>query len=120
MGYCTDYELEIKDLKGHSIESVDAAIVNMNGYFGNDGYDDEGGYFTWHDVNDTWFYHEEDMVKLSTQFPELLFTLRGAGENHEDLWRKYFKNGLIQRAPAQIIFAEFDETKLGPQNEGGD
>lgn len=59
-----------------------------------------------------WYEHESDMCELSRRFPDALFELRGEGEESGDIWRKYFKNGRIQRCSAQITFDPFDESKL--------
>ncbi|AYK07744.1 hypothetical protein [Brevibacillus laterosporus] len=60
----------------------------------------------------TWYVHEADMVQMSLKFPDILFELTGDGEDTDDLWRKYFKNGKIQRCPAIITYDAFDESKL--------
>lgn len=59
-----------------------------------------------------WYGHEDDMLEVSRKFPETIFELSGAGEEAGDLWRKYFKDGKIQRCHAQIMFEEYDESKL--------
>lgn len=59
-----------------------------------------------------WYNHEEDMLEVSRAFPDTLFELHGEGEEPGDLWRKYFKNGKIQRCPAQITYEEYNESKL--------
>lgn len=60
-----------------------------------------------------WHEHEEEMKELSKLFPDVVFCLYGEGEEDNDLWYKYFKNGLVQRCPAIITFDEFNEDKMG-------
>src|SRR5881394_2305568 len=47
-----------------------------------------------------WYDHEADMKALSAEFPKVLFTLRGEGEESGDVWVKYFKNGKMQSSKA--------------------
>lgn len=56
-----------------------------------------------------WYKHEDDLLRLSRNFPKHLFTLIGEGEESGDLWRKYFRNGKMQVAKAKITF---DKCKL--------
>jgi hypothetical protein len=53
-----------------------------------------------------WYNHEEDMKSCSKQFPTTVFTLSGTGEESGDIWKKYFKNGEMQVAKANITFEE--------------
>lgn len=55
---------------------------------------------------------EANMARLSAAFPEVLFTLSGSGEEETDLWRSYYRGGLVQHAPAEISYPEFDPAKL--------
>lgn len=120
MGYYTEYRLEVADLKGHGVDELDTAITEMNSTFEFDGFVSDEHTSLWENTRDTWYDHEEDMAALSARFPKVLFTLHGAGENVDDRWKKYFMGGLIQRAPAQIAFDEFDEAKLcSIQEESG-
>ena len=40
-----------------------------------------------------WYDHEQDMLELSTFYPDTIFTLHGWGEQMGDEWEKEFKNG---------------------------
>lgn len=59
-----------------------------------------------------WYEHEEDMKQLSLKFPDVLFTLRGEGEESGDVWVKYFKEGKMQISKAEIKLEPFDAAKL--------
>lgn len=59
-----------------------------------------------------WYDHEKDMKKLSKLFPDTVFSLKGEGEEAEDIWFKHFKNGKMQECYAKITFDEYDESKL--------
>lgn len=47
-----------------------------------------------------WYNWERDMTNLSEHFPEIEFVLYGEGEERDDTWRAFFKNGkcILQRA----------------------
>ena len=109
MGYKTDYVLSVSGLKPYTFDEVDAAIHAVNSYLVSEDMSEDAN---WTDYDDTWYSNEEDIASVSAQFPELIFTLWGAGENHEDLWVKYFKAGLVQRAEAEIRYPDFDAALL--------
>jgi len=60
----------------------------------------------------TWYEWKEDMKKLSTFHPDILFTLNGDGVETPDIWRAYFLGGKCQHEKAKIVFGEFDAGKL--------
>lgn len=59
-----------------------------------------------------WRDEQDDMLRLSEAFPEVLFTLSGSGEEETDLWRSYYRAGRVQHAPAEIHYPAFDPAKL--------
>ena len=61
----------------------------------------------------TWYSDQEDVAKMSAEFPNVLFTLdvEGRCDTYEK-WRYYFKNGKSYRVYPTVIFPEFDEEKL--------
>lgn len=107
MGYYTRYKLEIKTIdqpNDVSHNDIWTWIKNQNEksdlFYGLNGDDCK------------WYDHEDAMRKLSSKYPEFLFTLSGEGEESGDIWCKYFKGGKMQRADAVITFEEYDEKKL--------
>lgn len=98
MGYYTTFRLTIEN----ESEEIWEAIINdreMLHAFGGDG---ESGDST------SWYSHEEDMERLSLEFPDAIFHLKGTGERAGDIWEKDFKNGKKQIRKALIIIPEYD------------
>jgi hypothetical protein len=106
MGYYTDYNLKVHE-GNRSIESI---LEQVDGQFE----DLEWAVDFSGDTNDSakWYDHEIDMKKLSKIYPDIVFKLKGHGEESGDTWIKYFKNGKMQNCPAKITFDEYDEKKL--------
>ena len=52
------------------------------------------------------------MLNLSRQFPGVLFTLRGEGEENGDLWRSYYRDGKMQTCKAIIMYPAFDAAQM--------
>ena len=103
MGYYTTYELSIL---GSHYETLSKIIENDRDTF----YAvDECG----EPVDSVkWYDHERDMMRVSKDYPDLVFKLEGEGEEARDIWIKYFKNGKMQYCPAMITFEGYDEDKL--------
>ncbi len=59
-----------------------------------------------------WYTHREDLLEISNRFPDVLFTLNGEGEESRDIWKLYIRNGKSQLEKAEILIADFDESKL--------
>jgi hypothetical protein len=99
MGYYTNFELVVP---AEIASAVEDAIFDLTGYRFRNGY-----------LNDVkWYNWSVHMRDISAQFPDYLITLHGSGEESDDLWRAYFKNGLSQYAGAIITYDDFDESKL--------
>ena len=49
----------------------------------------------------SWYDHEEQMRRVSREWPDTLLTLRGTGEDPGDQWVKYFRNGRMQESRAE-------------------
>lgn len=102
MAYYTDFELSIitttenpgdNIIEKILIELRTIAATNISYFFIEDG--SIKGYGTWYD-------HDEDCAELSKKFPEIIFGLHGEGEEKNDLWNGYYKNGLCQIARAKL------------------
>jgi hypothetical protein len=73
----------------------------------------DAGAHEWEPSEQTkWYDREDEMRALSRQFPGVLFTLKGEGEDTGDLWNLYVKDGKAFCAKAQIIIEPYDESKL--------
>ena len=59
-----------------------------------------------------WYDSKNDLVEFSKKHPEVVFKLRGEGEEYGDIWELYVQNGKSQRCSAKIIFETFNPTKL--------
>jgi len=113
MGYYTDFKLDVLDQapigSKTPIEDITKAIDKLD-YFRAEGY---GESLLNHELDSIkWYDYQDDMKNISSQFPNVLFTLRGEGEENGDIWVAYFKNGKVQQSKAKITFDEFNESKL--------
>jgi len=106
MGYYTTFKIEASESK--IMEEFLAKDVRSYGEIFEAIFDEDG------DSHDSykWYDHESDMKEVSKEFPNVLFTLKGEGEEAGDIWIKYFKNGKMQSCPAKLVFDEYDESKL--------
>ena len=59
-----------------------------------------------------WYDMKEDMIKLTTIFPGMLFQIDRVGEESVDIEQAYFRSGLSYSNKARITFDEFDEKLL--------
>jgi hypothetical protein len=99
MGYYTRYDLEILQ-GGDSNIDYKKELCNMVEY--EHLFDDDC----------KWYEHHEDMKTISKKYPKVLFLLHGDGNEYGDMWRKYYRDGKTTKIEAEIVFKEFDLTKL--------
>jgi len=107
MSYETKYELEIQPANGARLEDIinnlfefsehAEWVIDQHGNSRQDG---------------TWYGEERDLCFFSKRYPEELFILSGVGEDEDDIWKKYIKNGKCQHSQAKIVFDSYDENKL--------
>lgn len=128
MGYYTNYKLSYEANDSYNKEHYDfikacqakgiqiPAGLNTNKYaLLEEALNEKADYklsYVLDGINCKWYEHEVDLKAFSKRFPEILFTLKGEGEESDDVWIKYFKNGKMQHVIARIVFDPFDEAKL--------
>lgn len=59
-----------------------------------------------------WYESDKDMKAFSLKHPEALFEMNGSGENSDDIWRQYWKNGKVQNVETERTYEPFDNEKL--------
>lgn len=119
MGYYTDYDLNISPhgrdvIPEDEIAELEREIALIDVFESGNATD---GYY----CNAKWYDHDDDMMRLSGRFPDILFSLHGDGENQEDMWETYYLNGRMQYCGAEITYPPFDESRLSePIEDGGE
>jgi hypothetical protein len=107
MGYYTRYELSSPTKDNVDWEGIVADLRFAGGYpvaaLNADGTQNQ---------ECKWYEHEEEMKKFSKKYPDMIFVLKGEGEESGDMWIKYFKNGKMQNAQISWTFEEYDPSKL--------
>ena len=59
-----------------------------------------------------WDSMDEDMRKFSKKHPKAVFEMYGDGDDSDDHWYTYYKNGEAQECPVELVHDNYDETKL--------
>lgn len=113
MGYYTDHNLTVYELiDGKLVEMDDPTeiIAKLRDTCENAKYslNDDGIY----KQETKWYDSREDMIKFSKLYPDKVFQLHGVGEESEDMWDEYYKDGKFQDCGAIIKFPSFDINKL--------
>lgn len=111
MGYYTSYHADIYDNRGHyngDLEEKIAHAIARLPYFNCDNEDIM-------EIDDVigmeaikWYDYIDDMKHISLQFPDVTIIISGQGEDSDDIWRTYFKNGQYAHYKAKIVFPEFN------------
>ena len=109
MGYYTDYFIEIIDEKNENVdfEKIVEDLEQISGEY----IESDASRFL-DNTNAKWYGWEKDIKTLSLKYPNLLFKINGIGEEYNDIWRAYIKNGKIQFTRAKLIFDNYDSSKL--------
>ncbi len=104
MGYYTNYSLFIKNATEQEEDEIVAILKEVIGDPLDGG---NGEYYTY----GKWYNHEEDLLKISEQYPKLFFILDGNGEDG-DLWRIYVQNGKRQVTQGRVVYEDYDPKKM--------
>ena len=56
------------------------------------------------------------MIRISKQFSDVVFDLAGHGDDQDDIWKTYYKDGKMQEGAMYVVCESFDESKLVPPN----
>ena len=98
MGYYTTFELNIeKNPDNIEMKDVIEKINEIAGWKMFEDLDNEYCHAKWYDF-------ETEMAEVSKLFPNTVFSLSGEGEDSDDLWRAYFKNGVVKIYQARILY----------------
>ena len=82
---------------------------------------DDGTFFWAENEEVKWYDYEENVLKVSNHFPDVLITVYGAGEesnlleNDADVWVQYFQGGKktkVHPAKVQITYSPFNAREL--------
>jgi hypothetical protein len=100
MGYYTYYTLEVEQEPSEELLEEELYGFSIESWL--------------NDIGDElkWYGHEADMIELSKRYPEYLFILTGTGEQNDDLWRKWFKDGKWYKWFLEYTIPDFEESKL--------
>ena len=62
----------------------------------------------------SWGDYDYHMTLISVAWPHVTFRLEGAGDQREDVWRTYFRDGRSKTLMAEIVHPPFDPADLAP------
>jgi len=97
MGYYTYYKLSVVNEEDFTKEQLQDAASRLAKRLDYDGEIPTSDPFAWlGNESMKWYDHEEDLMRLSDEYPDMVFFLEGWGEEFDDVWRKYFKNGAFK------------------------
>lgn len=44
---------------------------------------------------ESWYLHEDSLIRFSTAYPDVIFALHGEGEEAGDVWDEYYRRGVL-------------------------
>ena len=93
MAYYTDFEAE-----AHGPDADSALYALKVSAYDFDDWEEDNRL-----MDAKWYSWESDLTRTSIEFPEVLFTLDGFGEDRGDIWRAWAKNGKVETTIATIV-----------------
>lgn len=104
MGYVTDFTVnanfsKIEEEKKELVELKVERTLRNHGYSITLGYTFSGKWYDW----------RNDMIAISKEHPDVLFTVEGKGEESEDIWEAEFINGQHRTRTVKFVFPDWGE-----------
>ena len=118
MGYQTEYTLEIRTVPTHDDyerirKTMEEPPYDLIYYAFDQGWWNEKNqtayFYSWDSVK--WYDHKDQMAEISKMFPDYVFRLYGVGEDHNDMWYEYYRNGEYEECAARITYPEPENIK---------
>lgn len=107
MGYYSYFELFAYEGGIHIGTDKEKEICHiLNTYDEFSGYLDIESFSSLRDDSMKWYDHDADMLALSKVFPSIVFVLTGKGEDRDDNWISYYKNGQMETCHGTIVYDE--------------
>lgn len=106
MGYYTDFEITIDaidDVKRTEVDDYVNSLGEDNGFSWMTNY--ATGQWS---GNLKWYDWREDVAAVSAKFPDITIWVEGHGEDNEDVWKAYFKDGKGMFAKAELVFGDYE------------
>lgn len=107
MGYYTNFDISVLDDK--ITEDILESLTNITEY------EFDRTRYGVH-ICASWGNFEKDMCELSRLYPNKIFIVDGEGEENDDVWKMYWKNGKFQESNRTVIYEPFDEKELREWN----
>lgn len=102
MSYYTDFRLEFKSTSANQIQT---RLEELSGYAFNDNF----GTLCLDSVK--WYDYDAHMKQLASEYPDVLFTLYGDGEERGDMWVQYYKGSISKGGIAALVYPSYEELK---------
>ena len=61
-----------------------------------------------------WYDHEDDVIAISKEYPNIVFVLEGIGEEFPDAWRMWAHNGEWEKVSAEVTYPMPSKSKFMP------
>lgn len=116
MGYYTSYSLDVKYGNKDNIERLVEALraKELIGYALDADYVIDGDKvgFGPYDTQ-KWYDHDDDMIEISKEFPDMVFKLYGSGEDFGDEWYTLYRDGNAETIHAELKWPEPERIHWG-------
>lgn len=106
MGYYTTFEVAV--IEGCLDDDIVKILREETSYTFEE--DSENSVFADHIK---WYTRQDDMLRISRRYPNVVFRVRGNGEESGDVWQTFYKNGKYSdwKLTPQT-YPEYDESML--------